>query len=786
MKAKSKTLITVLSLISCFSFVSNHLVETLAKNTDVEETPIFSIKTKRPITGSPIELETASMSDATEYFWYSNNEQVGTGNTYIPTARDYESFIRVEAKLNGTVLASDQIFFSPLPVVYINTDDEKPVETRDFYKGAHMFIQGNIDHESCYDDAIDIKGRGTSSWHYDKKPYKIKLNKKTDIFGFGESKHWVLLANYLDPSSLRNTIGYRFSENLGLASSSTEWVDVIFNGEFSGIYQLAQHVRIGEKMVEITDWEEVAKSAAKKLYKAYPDDFPEGKDALEDAMVQDLSWITQHNFYHNKNGKTYDISQIYEIPTDISGGYLFEISNSTEGDPSFFKTNKGIMIGVNKPEFTSSNNEMFSFVKNYMNELEDAIYSYNGYNSLGKSYVEYVDVDKFVNYWLTMELLGNEDASQRSRYAYMDVGGKLIFGPAWDFDISSNSVRAVTSPTGWAVTNSAADLVNGQDIYREVVSDPYFVIKAQERYWQIRQYYEDLFKDEGIIDTYEEKIYESSLANEMIWTNSGQYSDRSFSGTAGDVAVYKEYLKTRSEWLDTKFDTEDSIITSLNFARQAHQYKRNQTYKMIVRNCQTDSKEHGANYVWNGIDDVRLSLNDKLLSNGMIYINGLLYEDPEINDRSEVVIPRELLTEGPGKKNVINIVLSSTERNFITIREEGELPFEYTDFTNHKMCENGEHELIHIDSREKNENHYGIEECYYCNKCHHYFADNEGKTPIKSKQTLHSITEQNLPIDEPKKTATVWIIVVSSIVGVGAITTTLILIIKSKKKKRTK
>lgn len=42
-----------------------------------------------------------------------------------------------------------------------------------------------------------IRGRGNSTWICDKKPYKIKLSKKADLFGMGKNKHWVLLAEPL-------------------------------------------------------------------------------------------------------------------------------------------------------------------------------------------------------------------------------------------------------------------------------------------------------------------------------------------------------------------------------------------------------------------------------------------------------------------------------------------------------------------------------------------------------------------------------------------------------------
>lgn len=49
-----------------------------------------------------------------------------------------------------------------------------------------------------------------------KKPYKIKLDKKADLFGMGKNKHWVLLANYYDNSLVRNRLTYYLGRKLGM------------------------------------------------------------------------------------------------------------------------------------------------------------------------------------------------------------------------------------------------------------------------------------------------------------------------------------------------------------------------------------------------------------------------------------------------------------------------------------------------------------------------------------------------------------------------------------------
>ena len=107
---------------------------------------------------------------------------------------------------------------------------------------------------SLYDGELEIRGRGNSSWEAPKKPYRVKLGSKADIFRIGANKHWTLLANYYDPSLSRNKLSYDFSGELGLVSMDSENVILIMNGEYQGVYQLCEHIRIDKTRINITDW----------------------------------------------------------------------------------------------------------------------------------------------------------------------------------------------------------------------------------------------------------------------------------------------------------------------------------------------------------------------------------------------------------------------------------------------------------------------------------------------------------------------------------------------------
>ena len=129
----------------------------------------------------------------------------------------------------GTDTPAIETYESKLPVVYITTEGGVKITSKEDYVNATMKIQGNdtyTDSEILYDGEIEIRGRGNSTWNMPKKPYKIKLDKKSNIFDMGKHKHWVLLANYSDASLMRNTLAYNLSGSLGMPQMETVWVDV--------------------------------------------------------------------------------------------------------------------------------------------------------------------------------------------------------------------------------------------------------------------------------------------------------------------------------------------------------------------------------------------------------------------------------------------------------------------------------------------------------------------------------------------------------------------------------
>ena len=97
-----------------------------------------------------------------------------------------------------------------------------------------------------------VHGRGNTTWSLDKKPYHLTLDSPQDLLGTGSSRHWILLANALDRTNLRNRIVHDCAGYAGLQwTPSCDYVDVYLNGVYNGLYLLTEQIETGSCRLEI-------------------------------------------------------------------------------------------------------------------------------------------------------------------------------------------------------------------------------------------------------------------------------------------------------------------------------------------------------------------------------------------------------------------------------------------------------------------------------------------------------------------------------------------------------
>ena len=382
----------------------------------------------------------------------------------------------------------------------------------------------DYDGSVSYDKGLDsIKGRGNTTWQLKKKPYNIKLDKKASLMGMDKSKKWCLLANAQEHSMIRNTLMYNLGYDAGLDfAPDSRFVDVYANGEYLGTYQLSQKIEAGDgELVDITDLEGNTEDAV-----------AEGT-GLDDVDLEDL---------YGKNKYTTKKMQAFNIPynpKDITGGYLLEFVVAID-EPSYFITNGGQSVHVKAPEIASV--EQVQYISSFMQDLENALYSSTGYNSKGKHYTDYLDMESAAIMYLLQEFSVNIDGGISSCYFYKDSDltgdGKLHASPCWDFDVALGNLDKVK------------DNVN-------MLSYDKWFIKDSYRYSETRTVFAQLCQHEDFVEKVAQLWKERFVPALAVATGNAEPT-----GRLKSMDQYHSLLASSAVMNYTRWDIKDNLLVS--------------------------------------------------------------------------------------------------------------------------------------------------------------------------------------------------------------------------------
>lgn len=408
-----------------------------------------------PSTADRSKLKLSYKASGTLYL----NGRTVTSGTVTDLFKEDEISVRV-----GTVDCGKlYVMQSELPVMYMSTATGTTYkldhDTTKKYVETGKLVCVNPDGSADYaGDMESLKRHGNSSWDYSflynldmpsdgnirdyaldfKRPYNMKLPEKAKLFGMGKAKKWVLLSNAMDQSQLRNRIAQTMAARSGLEYvMESVSIDLYCDGSYRGVYQLSERVQIQKQRVNITDMEEAM-------------------EALNDKELNEYQEVSVGGDLKDMQAGSYRYYEIPNQPADITGGYLiqFQLCNryeKTRWDRSGFVTNRGQCVQLSSPEYASKDQVLY--IRNFVQELEDAIYSETGYNAKGKHYSDYLDVDSLLLGYLLQEITMNPDGQWTSFFFYKDSDsagdGKLHYGPPWDFDLGYiNYSKSFTDFTG--------------------------------------------------------------------------------------------------------------------------------------------------------------------------------------------------------------------------------------------------------------------------------------------------------------------------------------------------
>ena len=370
-------------------------------------------------------------------------------NRYRPFGREYK--VSVDWLTDNAV---------SVPRIDIDIEGGKTVTSKSYYLNANFRITGYGIYED-FEDSVQIKGRGNSTWSYSKKPYRLKFDEKVKPFGLTKGKSWVLLANAQSGALMANAIAMKVGQMAGAKyTNHIIPVELYMNGTYLGSYMFTEKVGMGNNSVDIDEA---------------------------------LGYLLELDTYTDET-----ITRIgqYNLPVKVSEPDLTELS----------KDSADVRMSRIKADI-----EALSSVLYYGGDLEGVL----DVDATARFYLANdLVLNQEINHPKSTYLFKDESAPD----------GRVTFGPLWDFDwgfgYEGNGSYCYSGATSSVIKSSMAAYMFWQDMNRfEVFKKHYYKVWKE---FVEKNCVEELL---DYIDDYYRFAENSFINNSYIWGYGGSFSE---------------------------------------------------------------------------------------------------------------------------------------------------------------------------------------------------------------------------------------------------------------------
>lgn len=449
-----------------------------------------------------------------------NGEELTSRSTKMDLTEDVTLTLNAKDGSSRTMTVHIEKLATGLPSMTLNTSGYSAISSTTEYKSASFTIGGGNSSVCSYATSAttkgadcSIKGRGNTSWTYDKKCYTMRFDTKYSLLGLPESKNYVLLALYADQSLMRYRLAEYLSETVGLQyTMNLRYVDLWLNGEYAGVYGLVEKIEVEKNRVAITDYVSPATPVNQIGY------LLEFDDHLYTAASEEQrkQWSTIGKGFHDPA-----INETFFYQSVLGPAWI-------------------MIRTTNAKNLTADHvNYIYAVVNNAMEALKAGDY---------EKISAYIDVESFVKWYLIEEYLNNTDSDMTSSvYMYIDVGGKLTLGPLWDVDNCAGNHTETASATAHALYDST----DGWFSYLFKCSEARAMLKTQ---WAAMQ--SALDGVNGTLDATSNMLNTAAALNFNRWAQLGTNLSTQPAAIADantydkQVTYLKDYLAQRRTALD--------------------------------------------------------------------------------------------------------------------------------------------------------------------------------------------------------------------------------------------
>ena len=410
---------------------------------------------------------------------------------------------------------------SNLPLIILeNYGDGRP--SSGDYQTASMAIIEPSDGRGRFKDPltvvsqVGIKTRGSSTGGRSKSSLSMEMqdefgqDKNLSLIGMPNESDWVLWGPYnFDLTLMHNPFIFELSRQIGRYAPRTRFVELYMNtgggalstADYFGVYALMEKIDRDSDRVDV-----------EKI-------FSEHKSSPE-----------------------------------VSGGYILKIDRADPGDSGFSAAGQGIKYVYPKEEQMESNefDPQEKALRKFLNDMGTSLNA-SYFRDPIRGYAKYIDIDAAIDHHLLNVLAFNVDALRLSGYMHIPRGGKLVFGPIWDFDRAlgstdgrDNNPRTWRSQTG----DRGTDFFN-YPWWNRMFRDIDFFQKYIDRFQLLRQSEFSKVNINSIIDGMTEELREAQKRNLSKWN---QRPRSAYGGTYdGEVQHMKTWLSRRITFMEQQF-----------------------------------------------------------------------------------------------------------------------------------------------------------------------------------------------------------------------------------------
>ncbi len=389
--------------------------------------------------------------------------------------------------------------------------------------------------------SVTIKGRGNSTWNLEKRPFQLKFDSKVNLFNNGQAKNkkWVLLANHIDRTLLRNNIALDWARtsltNIPF-TSSTQPVEFYLNGEYMGVYLVVEQSEANKGRVQATE------------------------PATPTTNLDEFGFLAEWD-------DLADANEDYIFTDDVLN-QKFTVKNGFVDDDNLTDQNYNTCIKA---------------IKSYVESVSSAIK--NGDRTKIESLI---DVDSAVDMFILQEFVKNADVGGSSFYINKEAGQKLVFNPPWDFDRAFGNDTRVQDPNGLFIDSGDS---NVNEWFKWLYNNDWFKEKVSARWNELRANEATDPKTIALntISTFKSKYSQSVdrqfnkwstiLTKTYPWYGGGYEQYYGDVGTAlgstydSQVSSLKTWIINRISYLDGKFKLSDTpVVTGKTLTISASDY----------------------------------------------------------------------------------------------------------------------------------------------------------------------------------------------------------------------